>query len=175
MLRHGIPPLGGVAALKTIDEFLREASIQKEGAGHLRLGSLQLLPIERMCGTVGFDQSFSGAGLYRRRPGRTPLVVDMIVYLVCYQLDGLGEGQVFHLHEEVEHVPTFARRKAMVVAMVRSNMKRRGFLVFKRAQPLQRIGTAGLKLHIFADDFFDRGTFADRLNVGVGDASSGHG
>ena len=82
---------------------------------------------------------------------------------------------MFHLHEEVEHVPAFARRKAMVVTMVRSNMKRRGFLVFKRAQSLQRIGTAGLKLHIFADDFFDRGAFADRLNVGVGDASSGHG
>ena len=123
MLRHGIPLLGGVAALKTIDEFFREASVQKEGAGHLRLGSLQLLPIERMCGTIGFDQSFPGAGLYCRRPGRTPLVVDVIVYLVCYQFNGLGEGQVFHLHEEVEHVPALARRKAMVVTMVRPNME----------------------------------------------------
>ena len=74
------------------------------------------------------------------------------------------------LHEGID-VAAFAAAETVKVTVVGTNVKRRGLLVVKRAQALERVGTGPAQLHIITDEVLDADLVADGGDIGVGYAA----
>src|SRR5699024_4260351 len=90
-------------------------------------------------------------------PRATTLVIDLITNFLRTHFHSLRERDVFHLHEEGEHISTFAGGETVVVTTVGAHMERWCFFIFKGRKPLERISTCRFQLHIITHDLLDRG------------------
>ena len=82
------------------------------------------------------------------------LIIDAVANLLRYCFNRFREGDLLHFHQEAKDVTTLAGGKAVIVAALRAHVKRRGLFILEGAEPLERIMTGGLELHVLTDDLF---------------------
>ena len=100
------------------------------------------------------NEALPRAGLLIARARGTALVVNVVANFLRYCFNRFWEGDLLHFHQEAKDVTTLAGGKAVIVAALRAHVKGRGLFVFEGAEPLKRIMTGGLELHVLAHDLF---------------------
>ena len=139
VLSERVPALGSVAALEVVNDLLGEAAVEEEISSRRGLGGFELLAVEVVGCLVRLDKALAQAWLFLAGGGGATLIGDLVADLLGDGLDGLGESELFHLHEEVKDVAALARGEAVIVAALRAHVERGGALIFERAQPLHRV------------------------------------
>ena len=170
VLGEGVPARRREAAAELpgrggVEVAVGEVLTRRGGLLGFQCGSVKLLG-----GGIGGDQTAAAATI-TLNAGATTGVTDRMTDPVRQEFDRLDEADVFDLLHEGIDVAAFAAAETVKVTVVGTNVKRRGLLVVKRAQALERVGTGPAQLHIITDEVLDADLVADGGNIGVGYAA----
>ena len=166
VLRQRIPARRREPATELVGMLHCETAIQQELAGHIRPLHItaQLLVIKLKSRFIRCDQPLTSPRLLPT-PRSTAFIINAVTDPLRDLLNGLGERDVFHLHQEAEHIPALTRGEAVEIPLVRADVERRRFFVLEGAQSLHRIDATRRQLDILPHDLLDRGCLPNRLNI----------